>query len=485
MRVPLLFATNDKYVPYCRVALDSLLAHASAENEYVIYIFHTGLSAASIRLLSAFGRENARVEFREVSAYLHSAMREVKWYSRETYYRLMAADLLPEEDKIIYLDCDIVVLEDVAHLYAVDMGDALLGMVPDPPHCGPSMSKKLGVDVDLTFNAGVLLCNLAEWRKIGLYEKSMAALERFEGRLLYQDQDALAIVCSRRTMALDRRWNGMTCQPNRRGLLKGGIVHMFSVDKPWNAAGDTNYALYYAVAARLGLLPPLPKPFTFFSHAEWRMRKRFGRVRPAALRALVRRGVGTGYAFATAYLPRYKLPLRRVRVAVTARCPGNCPHCELFCPQMAALPEASTEQLLADLRKLFACTRPIEEMRLTGGEPLAREGLADILRFILASGHVRRVAVETPGLAKPSPEVLVLLRDKRVRVEVHAGVDIPLWQWADDPPCNAAARAALAALPNAVPSREWSWAEYGAFDRRACTDEALYWQARACGRGIS
>ena len=41
---------------------------------------------------------------------------------------------------------------------------------PTRPTAAPRMSENLGVPVDLTFNAGVLLCNLAEWRKIGLYE---------------------------------------------------------------------------------------------------------------------------------------------------------------------------------------------------------------------------------------------------------------------------------------------------------------------------
>ena len=74
-------------------------------------------------------------------------MREVKWYTQETYYRLMAADVLPEEDKIVYLDCDIVVLEDVAHLYAVDMGDALLGAVLADPPSAQRMSEILGVPI--------------------------------------------------------------------------------------------------------------------------------------------------------------------------------------------------------------------------------------------------------------------------------------------------------------------------------------------------
>ena len=474
MRVPLLLATNDKYVPHCRVALASLLAFASPENEYVIYIFHNGLTQASMDALAAFARENARVEFRETSQYMHSAMRAVKWYTQETYFRLMAADLLPEEDKIVYLDCDIVALEDVAHLYAVDMGDALLGMVPDPPRCGAGMSRKLGVDVDLTFNAGVLLCNLAQWRKIGLYEKSMEALDRFQGRLLYQDQDALAIVCSHRTMVIDRRWNGLTCYYNRRGVLQDGIAHLFSAYKPWNSSGDSNYALYYDWARRVGVLPP---PFSD-KPVSW-ARRRFKSLRPSWLRAPVWRLADAAYAVASAYVPRFFAPLKCVRVAVTARCPRACAHCELFCAQER--PEIDIERLLGDLDKLLKRVRYIEELRLTGGEPLARPELARVLRRALESGRVRRVVVETPGVAAPEADVLALLKDERVRVEVHGGVDVALCHWADDPPVDDAAAAALRALPNAEASREWSWAEYGPFERRDASAEELYWQGRACG----
>ena len=41
--------------------------------------------------------------------------------------KLIGADVLPEEDKVLYMDCDVIVREDVARLYAEDIGDALLG----------------------------------------------------------------------------------------------------------------------------------------------------------------------------------------------------------------------------------------------------------------------------------------------------------------------------------------------------------------------
>ena len=463
MRVPVLFATNDKYVPYCRVSIASMLEHASPENEYIIYIFHKGLSRDSMEALTAFARENVRVEPREVGKYLHSAMREVKWYTQETYYRLMAANVLPEEDKIVYLDCDIVVLEDVAHLFAVDMGDALLGAVPTDPPSAQRMGEILGVPIGMVFNAGVLLCNLAEWRKIDLYSRSMEALERFKDKLRYQDQDALSIVCGERIIAIDPRWNNTTCPPNRAGVMERGICHMFSSLKPWNSAGDSNYALYYAWAKRVGVLPPAQTPRPFRPGERW-ARRRLGRLRPAILRGLALRAGGAAYSLATACVPGHRPFLRCVRFCVTARCPGKCAHCEQLCPERAALPEIDKEQLLSDLRRLFAATRFVRELRLTGGEPLARADIADIVRFALRSGHVQTVSIETPGFARPSRELRALLEDGLVRLCTH----------------NAPA-------PEIISFREqdrvdtWPWADFGPLERRDCTDDELYWQVRACG----
>ena len=463
MRVPVLFATNDKYVPYCRVAIASMLEHISPENEYVVYIFHKGLSQDSTDALTAFARENVRVELINVEARQHAAMYEEKWYTREIYYRLMAADVLPDEDKIVYLDSDIVVLEDIAHLYAVDMGDALLGTVLADRSSDRRMSEVLGVPIGATFNSGVLLCNLAEWRKVDVFRRCMEALERFQDKLRYPDQDALSIVCGERTIGFDPRWNNTTCPPNRVGVLQRGICHMYSALKPWNAAGDSNYALYYAWAKRVGVLPPAQTPRPFRPGERW-ARRRLGRLRPAIVRGLALRAGGAAYSLASACVPGRRPSFRCVRFCVTARCPGKCAHCEQLCPERAALPELDKKQLLSDLRRLFAATRSIRELRLTGGEPLARADIAEIARFALESGHVQTVSIESPGFARPSGELRALLEGGRVRLCLHNG-----------PTPEALSFSAQDRIDS------WPWADFGPLERRDCTDEQLYWQVRACG----
>lgn len=462
MRVATLLATNERYLPHCRVAIASMLEHISAGNEYVVYVFHGGMPEKALALLRAMGREHVRVEPICVRERLRDTMRELLWYTREIYFRLMAADVLPEEDKVLYMDCDVIVREDVARLYAEDIGDALLGAYVYPGR-EADMNAALGTDVQAVFNSGVLLFNLRKWREIGLFERCMEVLERYP-TLPCPDQDALAIVCSGRVAPLDHRWNLVTMPPNRHGLYMNGIAHMAAAVKPWTGSGDTNYALYYDVAKRLGVLPPRETPPQTWPGAWWAHR-RFSGVRPAPLRAAARRAAGLACAMAAAYVPRCHRYLRHLRVRVTRRCPGDCAHCEMLCPRSRGLAEIDASQLMRDLDSLFARFR-VGELYLTGGEPFARPDFAAILRHVLKHSQAR-VVVETAGLAAPAPDVLPLLRDARVRVESHGRA--VAWET----PVDAGSRKA--------PQLRWVWADFGPLARRDCAEDELYWQTRACG----
>mgnify|MGYP002511525354 CR=1 FL=1 len=53
------------------------------------------------------------------------------YYSIETYYRFFIPNMFPQYDKVLYLDCDIAVLGDIAELYNTDISDCLLGAVSE------------------------------------------------------------------------------------------------------------------------------------------------------------------------------------------------------------------------------------------------------------------------------------------------------------------------------------------------------------------
>ncbi|HUR50542.1 MAG TPA: radical SAM protein, partial [Mycobacteriales bacterium] len=93
--------------------------------------------------------------------------------------------------------------------------------------------------------------------------------------------------------------------------------------------------------------------------------------------------------------------LRDLRVSVTDRCNFRCPYCmprELFGPEHAFLPrqELLTFEEVERVVRVFAGLG-VTKVRLTGGEPLLRRDLPDLVRRVAAVPGVQDVAVTTNG----------------------------------------------------------------------------------------
>ena len=132
--IPIFFAVDDKYVPFLAVTLQSLLNNASQENYYVIKILYTNMSEESKEKISKYTRENVNIEYVDLNYYIEKIKEKLytrDYFSMTTYFRLFISNLYPQYNKAIYLDCDIVLLKDIAELYNIDIGDNLLGAVPD------------------------------------------------------------------------------------------------------------------------------------------------------------------------------------------------------------------------------------------------------------------------------------------------------------------------------------------------------------------
>lgn len=96
-------------------------------------------------------------------------------------------------------------------------------------------------------------------------------------------------------------------------------------------------------------------------------------------------------------------PLRDLRISVTDRCNFRCRYCmpaEIFGEDYAYLPkpEILTHEEIAKLAGVF-CELGVEKLRLTGGEPLLRRGLADLISMLRQIPGERDIAMTTNGTA--------------------------------------------------------------------------------------
>ena len=209
--IDLLVSLDENYLPQLRVMLYS----ASLNNPGVhfrVFLLHRGFST---ELLSSLSRqlEVLDMELRaiRVDERLFENAPVMKQYPQEMYYRLLAAQLLPEDmDRIIYLDPDILVINPLTPLWRLDMGGKLFAAAA---HTGMTELAnnvnrlRLGTERNY-FNSGVLLIDLASCRAEAKPEEIFPYVSEHADELLLPDQDILNALYSSRILELDDAlWN--------------------------------------------------------------------------------------------------------------------------------------------------------------------------------------------------------------------------------------------------------------------------------------
>ena len=276
--IPVVFASDNNYVPMVTTTIYSMLKNASDAYRYDIVVLHEGIEWENQERMKAFfGQfENAGLQFCDVSRFVdqYELTTNNPHISNETYYRFLIQELLPYYSKVLYLDSDLIVKGDVAELFSVDLGDNLLAAVRDVDYCG-NLNMKDGVRMRYTkevlgmhqpydyFQAGVLVLNTKAMRKLHPMEKWLEFAS--DDRYIYNDQDILNAHCQGRVKYLDYDWNVMTDCFGRIGNVFSfapcaifdafndsrnheKIVHYAGAQKPWKVMGCDRFDLYWEYA---------------------------------------------------------------------------------------------------------------------------------------------------------------------------------------------------------------------------------------------
>jgi len=272
--IPIFFSTDDAYVPYLDVALASLIENASKHYRYRIIVLNTGLREENVEKLKQNAREGFVLEFVDISESLEairSHFKNVYHFSVVTYYRLFIASLFPQYDKILYLDCDLVVMGDISKLYCVDLKDNIIGAAPEmyvrtTPEFRRYAEVALGVDPDGYVNAGVLLIDLEAYRRHRIEERFVAMITKHDFDLLDPDQAYLNYLCRGKIHELPVGWNReplpLPCEEPKN------IVHYALYKKPWQYDDVADGDLFWRYAERSPFYAEILKTRAAFGEEE-------------------------------------------------------------------------------------------------------------------------------------------------------------------------------------------------------------------------
>lgn len=237
--IPIFFASDDNYIPCLSVAIRSMINNASKDYNYEIYILNNGVSKDKADIILRMQNENFEIKFIDVSEKIKPIIADLglrDYYTVAIYFRIFIASMFKNYKKALYLDCDIVVLGDISELYHTDLGDNIMGAIPDQIIASRKVyrdysEKALGLDYRKYFTSGILVINLDAFRMHEIEKKFVHILKEYNFSTIAPDQDYLNFLCKGKTKLLDISWNkhclrdGYNKRPN--------IVHYAFFKKPW------------------------------------------------------------------------------------------------------------------------------------------------------------------------------------------------------------------------------------------------------------
>ena len=189
------YSSNEGYVRHLAVSMCSLFDRNQAAEEIQVFVLSVGISEESADKLQEIGRRFGR----EVHLIPMGDLRQYFPYEVDTggfdlsaMGRLFVGKVLPKEvERVLYLDCDTVVLASLGKLWRTDLRGKLFGAVMEPT-IYPQVKERIGLSLnDPYYNSGVLLIDVKAWREREAEWRLVEYFGTLGGKTFACDQDTL------------------------------------------------------------------------------------------------------------------------------------------------------------------------------------------------------------------------------------------------------------------------------------------------------
>ena len=268
----------------------SILANAQPGRRYRLHAIYDSPHDLAPDVFAPFAGTALEVRAERITNEFAAVRTSRRTLSAAAYVRLALPELLPDVDRVLYLDADALCLADVGELFDTPLGDAAIAASLDAPMVniiameeahGTAQNPRshtayletvlgLGEHKRRYFNSGVLVLDLARLRRDRFTERARAFIAAHEDAIRYDDQCVLNALCATEYRLLSARWNAMLCPPRWEFFVWAGvdvmrrvadafahpaILHYCQETKPWiRRCHETTWAPVwrsYALAAPL------------------------------------------------------------------------------------------------------------------------------------------------------------------------------------------------------------------------------------------
>ena len=213
-QIHIVCATDENYAPFASIMMKSVLEHTSSFVNF--YVLDGGIQKKTKSLITKDLKKypNKCIQYIDMTKYNLDRFPNVKHYSLNTFSRYFIPEFLPNIQRILYLDVDIIVTKDISELYNQDIDSFPIGAILEDFYEGnyTTLKQKIWPDYqgkDQYFNAGVLLLDIPKLIQMEFTKKAVNLTIQLFDKLSCPDQDVLNILFENNFQKLDYRFNFM------------------------------------------------------------------------------------------------------------------------------------------------------------------------------------------------------------------------------------------------------------------------------------
>ncbi len=236
MRIPIFLSSDNNYAPFVATTIASICDNTKSFCDF--YILDGGITEENKEKICELKQQfnNFSIEFIKIKPEHLAGIdykNECNYVSISTYNRFLAPILIPQVDKAIYLDVDIIVSGNIAKLYNEPLNGHIIGAIPDLCRNYEflnNVKEWVGLKLDSKyFNAGVLLIDCQKWRENDITNKLFDVEKKYREKLRMADQDVLNIY-------FENDYEMFNEMFNEQDVSSDFIIRHFSgAIKPWQA----------------------------------------------------------------------------------------------------------------------------------------------------------------------------------------------------------------------------------------------------------
>lgn len=228
LKVSIAYITDKAYFYNTAVSIVSLKENKNVESRYDVYLVAVDVEKELYEKLYELNDDNFQIQVIPKENSYQEFQRKHFAVTSTALIKFELPTVLGNLDKVLYLDGDMLIQEDLANLFATKLEGNYVGAVVDilAMEQIPSALVKLHCEYPLYFNSGMMLMNLSVMRD----DNIPAQLLKYkrEGINYYMDQDALNVVLGEKVIFLPICYNYMVTIEEAH--LSNEVLEKYHVD---------------------------------------------------------------------------------------------------------------------------------------------------------------------------------------------------------------------------------------------------------------